>query len=225
MRPQVKRILLISIILLAVGALTFGVSFYFLYIEGVQKLRKKLADAQEVLKDLEKKEAELPALQRELTKAQIDANQAKSKIPPLGEQEFDNFVRHLYAIAKQTLVEPQPPKAVPTTQVRRPGAAPLPADIIPATYDFTLTGDFRRLWDFVGVLEKAARFVELETFSFTPSKSADAKGGSREETKLTIRITAYATAGGPSASSPAPAKPKEAGPIQAEGSTTTLPPN
>lgn len=228
MRPQVKRILVISLILIGFGALIFGISFYWLYIEGVKKLQKKLADVQEILRDLEQKEAQLPGLKQQLIEAQIHANQAKSKIPALAEREFDNFVRHLYAIAKQTLVEPEPPKAVPTTQARRPGAAPVPPGIIAATYDFTLTGDFRRLWDFLGVLEKAARFVELETFSFIPSASVDPKAGSREGTKLTIRITAYATETSPAAAAagPAsPAKPKETAPVQPEGTATTPPPN
>jgi hypothetical protein len=219
-RPQVKRILLISIVLLAVGALIFGLSFYFLYIDGVQASQKKLNDVQEVLRDLEQKEKELGGLQKTLTTAQIEANQAKSKIPSLAEREFDNFVRHLYAIAKQTLVEPQPPKAIPATQARRPGATPIPQGIVPATYDLTLTGDFRRLWDFLGVLEKSARFVELEAFSFTPFKSTDPKAATREGTKLTIRITAYATEGR-HAAAPTP-KPK--GPAEPAGEATTRPP-
>jgi len=194
-RSQVKRILLISIVLIGAGALVFGLSFYFLYVNGVKALSQRLEEKQAVLQELLQKEKEIPILEKAVTVARIEAIKAKNQIPERTEREFDNFVRHIYAIAKQTLVEVQAPKAVTGAQARAPGKAAIPPGIHQATYELTLLGDFKRLWDFLGVLEKSARFVEFESFAFVPSKTpgADPKTAPKEEAKLTIKLNAYAT--------------------------------
>ena len=181
MRPQVKKIVLLSIVFSLVGIVILGASFYFLYVNGIEKNKEKLAQLQVVLEDYRTKAAQVPAKQEELRQVRLRAQKAQQQIPVFDESEFDRFLWQLRNMERSTGVRVKPPKA----SSARTGT-PDPGDIVRATYDLSVTGDFKRLWDFVKIVESSIRYVEIENYQFQKSKEAG------EATTLTMRVSVFA---------------------------------
>ncbi len=184
MRPQVKKIILLSIVMSLVGIVILGAGFYFLYIEGVQVSEKKLADLQVVLEEYREKERKIPMLEEQLRQVRLRALKAQQQIPPFDEAEFDKFLEQLRNMARSTNVLIKPPKTA-TSQ----GQKIADPNIVRATYDITATSDFKKLWDFLKVVESSIRFVEIENYTFGKEKES---GGDLPQTKLTMRVSVYA---------------------------------
>jgi Tfp pilus assembly protein PilO len=182
MRPQVKKIVLLSIVFSLVGIVILGASFYFLYVNGIEKNKEKLAQLQVVLEDYRLKAAQVPAKQEELRQVRLRAQKAQQQVPVFDENEFDRFLWQLRNMARSTGVQVKPPRA----SAGRSGT-PDPGDIVRATYDLSVSGDFKRLWDFVKIVESSIRFVEIENYQFQKSKEGD-----RESTNLTMKVSVFA---------------------------------
>lgn len=184
MKPQVKKIILLSIVMSLVGIVILGAGFYFLYIEGVQVSEKKLADLQVVLEEYREKERKIPMLEEQLRQVRLRALKAQQQIPPFDEAEFDKFLEQLRNMARSTNVLIKPPKTA-TSQ----GQKIADPNIVRATYDITASSDFKKLWDFLKVIESSIRFVEIENYTFGKEKDS---GGDTPQTKLTMRVSVYA---------------------------------
>jgi Tfp pilus assembly protein PilO len=183
MRPQVKKIIILSIVFSLAGIGMLGASFYFLYMEGVEKSKEKLAQLDLVLEDYRQKKAEIPRLKEGLRQIRLRAQKAQQQIPLFDENEFDRFLFHLRNVARSTGVEMKTPRVIPGSRPQ-PEVAP---QIVRATYDLNVTSDFKRLWDFLKVMESSIRFVELETFSF-----GKATGGEVGQTSLQMKVSVFA---------------------------------
>lgn len=181
MRPQVKKIVLLSIVFSLVGIVILGAAFYFLYVNGIEKNKEKLAVVQNTLDQYRLMAAQVPAKQEELRQVRLRAQKAQQQIPVFDENEFDRFLWQLRNMARSTGVQVKPPRAVTRS------GTPDPSDIVRATYELNVSGDFKRLWDFVKIVESSIRYVEIENYQFGKSKDGDKEG-----TTLTMRVSVFA---------------------------------
>ena len=218
MRPQIKRILIISIACFLFGVTSLGAGFYFLYMEGVQESEKKRDEVQKVRDDYRIKAAQVGLKREELRQVILQGDKALQQIPRYDEKEFDSFLEQLRDMAASTGVAIKPPKPSSAGGPRpgQPGATAMPTEIVEASYEVTATGEFRRLWDFLKVMENSVRFVKIESFTF--SKNKDAVEATKDQTSLVLKVTVY------SFKQPlAPVK-AEAPIVAAPADVTTLPP-
>jgi Tfp pilus assembly protein PilO len=181
MRPQVKKIVLLSIVFSLVGIVILGASFYFLYMNGIEKNKVKLDETNLVRDDYRIKAAAVPAKKEQLRLVRLRAQKAQQQIPVFDETQFDQFLVQMRNMARSTSVMVKPPRAAPAR------ATGDPADIVRATYDLNVSGDFKRLWDFVKVVESSIRYVEIESYQFQKGKE-----GEKEATTLQVRVSVFA---------------------------------
>lgn len=213
MRPQIKRILLISIALLVVGAGILAASFFFLYVKGVKVTEAKVNQMREEILRLRQRIRGIEALKERLEQEKIRRLKVKNMIPPRDEGEFDRLLQRLLEYARQTRVELREPRT--GSQAQRRGTPRLPPGVESATYEFTAVGDFDRLWTFLRVLENSPRFLRIENLRFK-RKEGEAT------TELTLSVTGFAAEVKSTARKPPGApQPKDGEPVSGK---TDLPP-
>ena len=217
MRPQIKRILIISIASTIFGVTALGAGFYFLYMQGVQESETKLADVEKIRNDYRVKAAQVGLKKEELRQEILKGEKAMQQIPRYDEKEFDSFLEQLRDMAGSTGVSIKPPKPSFSGAARpgQPGATALPPEIVEASYEVTANGEFRRLWDFLKVMENSVRFVKIESFTF--SKNKDVGEAAKDQTSLTLKVSVYSFK-----QPPPPVKPEP--PIIAAPADVTTPP-
>jgi hypothetical protein len=230
-RSQVRRTIILSIVLIAVGGVGMALSFYILYLDGVKSAEQRLTDLRKEVDRLKQLKEGLKVLERQIQEAKINEQKARSRIPALGSGEFENLVRHLYKVSNDTQVNLQTPRSVPMTGGGRWRGKQLPAQIHAATYEVTVTGDFYRLWDFVSVMERSTRYVDIESFAITPYKAgAEPEGGPvagvdrQDSAKLVARLTSFAAEGPAGASGARPPPPPKRTSDSGKGEKSTTPP-
>jgi Tfp pilus assembly protein PilO len=197
MRPQVKKIILLAIIFSLVGMIILSASFYFLYVEGVQVSQKQLDDLKVVLDEYKDKKNKIPQLEEQLRQMKLRAQKAEQQIPPFDENEFDQFLIQLRTMARATGVQVKPPKTTASQAAKI--ADP---NIVRATYELSAAGDFKKLWDFLKVVESSIRFVDIENYGFTKGKGET----NEDQTQLTMRVSVFAFRTVPSVLPPPPVK-------------------
>lgn len=189
-----KQVLIITIAALALVVLLGAAAIWWFQFNVLAEKQQQLEALKSELNGARAKVAQIDTLKKEIKKAEDEIALKQERIPNMDRAEYDKFADLLDDKRRRAGVfVPQARWATASAPQAVPGrpARGIPPTMHKVQYEMSVKGGFYQLLKYVNLLEEERRFINVESFSITPSGASASPGSVNLMREMRLTLFSY----------------------------------